>query len=134
MARFASLCDSVILNPTYQTRTAFDNRLFYYLEHIGFLDPMNEMHIYALHYVFLPRLRKAQEEFREAWNSHSIRTARNRTPEQLYTEGALILQKSGLTALDFFSRIDGNYGYEEEGIAGRSSSCLVSVTLCYAVC
>ena len=26
-------------------------RLFYYLEHIGFLDPMNEMHIYALHYM-----------------------------------------------------------------------------------
>ena len=92
-------------------------RLFYYLEHIGLLDPVNEMHIYALHYVFLPRLRKAQEEFREAWNSHLIRTAQNRSPEQLFTEGALMLQRSGLTALDFFSRVDENYGYEEEGIA-----------------
>ena len=93
-------------------------RLFYYmyLEHIGLLDPVNEMHLYALHYVFLPRLRKAQKEFREAWNSHSIRTAQNRSPEQLFTEGALMLQRSGLTALDFFSRVDENYGYEEQGI------------------
>ena len=28
-----------------------------------------------------------------------------------------MLQRSGLTALDFFSRVDENYGYEEEGIA-----------------
>ena len=91
-------------------------RLFYYLEHIGLLDPVNELHLYALHYVFLPRLRKALKEFQEAWNSHSIRTAQNRSPEQLYTEGALMLQRSRLTALDFFSRVDDNYGDKEEGI------------------
>ena len=27
-----------------------------------------------------------------------------------------MLQRSGLTALDFFSRVDGDYGDEEEGI------------------
>ena len=50
-------------------------KLFYFLEHHGILDPLNEHHLWALHYVFLPRINRALEEFVNSWNHHSNRTA-----------------------------------------------------------
>ena len=49
-------------------------RLFYHLEHLTLLDPNNNIDIYALQYVYLPRLNMCIEEFRNGWNSHGIRT------------------------------------------------------------
>ena len=34
-------------------------RLFYFMEHNLLLNPLNELHLWALHYVFLPRINKA---------------------------------------------------------------------------
>ena len=48
------------------------HRLFYHLEETGLLNPLNEEHIYALHYVFRPRINRAIEEFTRGWNQHSI--------------------------------------------------------------
>ena len=31
-------------------------RLFHFMESHHYLDPLNEVHIYALHYVYLPRI------------------------------------------------------------------------------
>ena len=50
--------------------------ILYYrlLESQELLDPLNEIHLYALQYVYLPRIRHALDIFREGWNHHSIRT------------------------------------------------------------
>ena len=92
-------------------------RLFYFLEQQDILNPINDLHIYAVHYIFLPRINKALNEFRSTWNDHGIRTQEGLTPQQLFTNGMLRLRNSGLTAMDFFDNIADTYGEEEEGLA-----------------
>ena len=84
-------------------------RLFYYLEYNHLLDPVNEKHLFALHYVFLPRINKAIKDFKNAWNYHGVRTEKGLTPNQLLTSGMLQLRHSGLTAMDFFDIVDDNW-------------------------
>ncbi len=96
-------------------------RLFYHLESHDLLDPTNEIHLYALHYIYLPRINKAVNVFRESWNHHSIRTEHNRSPHQLFVQGSLHLQRSGLVALDFFEQVDNQYGDEEEGLVANDT-------------
>ena len=38
----------------------------------GHLYPLNEIDIYCLHYVYIPRINSALEEFVEPWNNHSL--------------------------------------------------------------
>lgn len=38
-------------------------RLFHYLEYNDLLDPIDEVHLFAVHYVFLPRINRALEKF-----------------------------------------------------------------------
>ncbi|KAJ8369475.1 hypothetical protein SKAU_G00095030 [Synaphobranchus kaupii] len=54
------------------------------LEDEGLLSPDNDVHIFALHWVFLPRLQHHLDCFVDGWNSHPLRTERNRSPLQLW--------------------------------------------------
>ena len=94
-------------------------RLFYHLENHDLLDPTNDIHLYVLHFVFLPRINRALVGFCESWNHHSLRTEHYRSPHQLFVFGSLRLQHSGLLALDFFERVEDEYGVEEAGYAAR---------------
>ena len=96
--------------------TQLFHRMFYYMEYHNLLDPINEKQMYALHYVFLPRINKALKDFKDAWNHHGVRTEKGMTPNQLFSSGMLRLKHSGLTAMDFFDIVDDNYGVEEEGL------------------
>ena len=89
-------------------------RLFYYLEHQNLLDPDNRLHRYALHFVYLPRINRSLQVFKDGWNHHGVRTAHNLSPHQLFVTGALQLQRRGLHALDFFHQVDSMYGVDEE--------------------
>ena len=84
--------------------------LFYFLEQHSLLDPLNERDLFALHYVYIPRLNQALKIFQEGWNHHGIRTAGHLSPEQLFVQGALQLQSAGLVALDFFHNVNDDYG------------------------
>ena len=44
--------------------------LSYFMKHQHLLDPIDESHLYALHYVFLPRINRALNLFEECWNNH----------------------------------------------------------------
>ncbi|XP_059892813.1 uncharacterized protein LOC132446501 isoform X2 [Gadus macrocephalus] len=44
------------------------------LEEDGVLDIANIMHLFCVHYVFLPRLRSALQVFVAGWNHHPLRT------------------------------------------------------------
>lgn len=85
-------------------------RLFYHLEQQGLLDVLNDVQLFALHYIFIPRINQALKLFQEGWNYHGIRTASHLSPQQLFLQGSLRLRLSGLVALDFFDRVDDNYG------------------------
>ena len=66
---------------------------FYYifrsLEDNGALTPDNEIDIFCLHYVFLPRINAQLEAFRHSYSQHRLRTEHNRSPLQLWTSGML---------------------------------------------
>ena len=61
--------------------------LFYTMENSGLLDLSNEVHIFALHYVFLPRINRSFDTFREAYNASPLSTERGNTPMQLWIRG-----------------------------------------------
>ncbi len=88
-------------------------RLFYFMEERELLDLSNSHHIFALHYVYKPRINRTLDEFREGWNQHGIRTAQGKTPHQLFVERSLELRYSGTTDIDFFENVDNLYGIEE---------------------
>ena len=77
-------------------------KLFYFLEHHARLDHLNEYNLWALHYIFIPRINRALQEFTNSWNNHPLRTAGHKSPQQLFTAGSLLLQNSEIAALDFF--------------------------------
>ncbi|KAI7790374.1 hypothetical protein IRJ41_013547 [Triplophysa rosa] len=59
--------------------------LFYGMESEGLLDPDNEVHLYALHWIFLPQLQRHLTLFQDAWNNHKLRTTGSQSPLQLWT-------------------------------------------------
>ena len=90
-------------------------RLFYHLEQIDVLDPLSETDLYALHYVYLPRINRALHIFLGGWNSHGVRSQHNKSPLQLFTRSMLQLRNSQSTAADFFDGVDDLYGVDSEG-------------------
>ncbi len=104
-------------------------RLFYYLEHNNYLNPINEVHIMVLHFVFLPRINQSLQNFKEAWNHHAIRTASSYTPTQLFVSRALQLRRSGLVALDFFDLVDNSYGLDEDGLLSTEDGVAVPTNM-----
>lgn len=97
-------------------------RLFYFMESEGYLDPINERDLFALHFVFLPRIQQSLSAFQDGWNNHGIRTEHNRTPNQLFTFGALQLRHAELVALDFFEEVSNSYGIDEDGALGDNET------------
>ncbi|CAB4029285.1 uncharacterized protein LOC110050550, partial [Paramuricea clavata] len=63
--------------------------LFTTMEEDGFLDCLNENHLFALHYVFIPRIQKSLDECKCQWNGHPVSTAENLSPEQLFIRGTM---------------------------------------------
>ena len=61
--------------------------IFYYLEDEGYLNPTNEIHLYCLHYVFLPRINQHIQKFVDGWDNHPISSEGNATPNQLWIMG-----------------------------------------------
>ena len=56
------------------------------LEHEGVLDPLNEIDIFCLQYIFLSRINRSLKEFQESWKMHSLSTKGNMSPCQLFME------------------------------------------------
>ena len=61
--------------------------LFFYLESQDLLDPLDEVQLFALHYVFKPRIHRALTLFATQWNNHPLSTERNRSPYQVWVQG-----------------------------------------------
>ena len=58
--------------------------IFATLESNGLFDPLNEVDLYCLHYIYSPRIHRCLNEFKESWNHHSISTGGCQTSYQLY--------------------------------------------------
>ena len=63
--------------------------LFTELECDGALCTDNEADLFALHYIFIPKINRSLSIFKSAWNNHSLSSENNMSPLQLYTAYAI---------------------------------------------
>ena len=80
----------------------FFYNLFHCMESCGILEPSNELHLFSLHYVFLPRMIRNLQMFQEAYNRAPLSTKWGYSPTQLWIHGMLSMANSQETvALEF---------------------------------
>ena len=72
--------------------------IFHFMEDQGIADRYNPLHVYAMRFIFTPRINKSLEEFTRQWNNHPIRTAQHKSPRQLWVHG--MLQNPGRREVD----------------------------------
>lgn len=60
---------------------------FYDMEEEQLLNVEDDIHMFSLHYVYLPRINYALRQFMDAWNNHPLSTCRNLSPMQLWILG-----------------------------------------------
>lgn len=77
------------------TTQSYFYELFYFLESWNLLDPVNPVHLWCLHYVYLPILNRHLTNWKSAWSHHPLRTEKNQSPLQLWIRG--IRQTDGST-------------------------------------
>ena len=106
----------------FQRVTGSFYKLFYRMEELGISDPLNNSHLYCLHYVFLPRIQRALDLYVKAWNNHPISGERNHTPIQLFTVGVQKLLLNGRIAEDFFDNVEFDYGIDYDGGSSNDTS------------
>ena len=74
---------------TFRCACRFFYFLFYEMEDLGILDPDRNEDLFALHYVFIPRINVQLLQFKHAWNNHPIRTEHGLSPLQLWQRGMI---------------------------------------------
>lgn len=78
--------------------------LFCYMEACGVLDITNELHLAALHYVFLPLINRNLSLFAEGHNRGPLSTEHNQSPEQLWIRG-MLSNSTGRIAEEFNGQV-----------------------------
>ena len=63
--------------------------VFHSLENEGVLDIENEVDLFCLHYVYLPRIQESLQVFKQGWNHHALSTECGWSPMQLFTAYSL---------------------------------------------
>ena len=61
--------------------------LFHYLEEINILDPDCDVHLFCSHYVYLPRINRSLNSFKDSWIHHPLSSASQMCPSQLWMSG-----------------------------------------------
>lgn len=77
--------------------------LFYGMEHCGMLDASNELHLFSLHFVYVPRINKTMQLFAQGHSRAPISTERGKSPLQLWISGAASASNRGID--DFWSQV-----------------------------
>ncbi|CAC5403145.1 unnamed protein product [Mytilus coruscus] len=97
------------------------------------LDITNDYHLYALHYVFLPRINERLKSFAFQYNNHPVSTEHNRSPNQLFIQGVLanamsnfksieeLIQDAGSTNDRYYQDLLEEYGVEDNNNVGSDS-------------
>ncbi|KAG8938269.1 hypothetical protein FRC04_009189 [Tulasnella sp. 424] len=71
--------------------------LFTLMEEQQILNPDDGVHLWALHFIFLPRINRALARFQDTWNNHKLSTQKNKTPLELWQQGILAAAHQGFT-------------------------------------
>lgn len=90
--------------------------IFLFLESNGYLDPDNEIHILALHNVYLPLINNSIDEFVRQWKNHPLTSECHYSPLQLWVRDMVTLRNSGYSAVDSVllgDQVLDNYGVKD---------------------
>ena len=89
--------------------------IFYFMEESQILDPVHELHLFSLHYVYQPRINRALQEMERDWAHHPISSANNQSPFQLWYSGMnRLLHIDPQSAEDALVNTWADYGVDEE--------------------
>lgn len=77
--------------------------LFYAMEYCGMLDPSDELHLFALHFVYVPRINQTLQLFAQGHNRAPISTERGKSPLQLWISGSVSASNRGID--DFWIQV-----------------------------
>ena len=69
------------------------------MEEDNLLDAADEIHLWVLHFVFLPRINRSLDLFVQQWNNHGIRTAGYKSPLRLFILGVMHNRNSSLAGI-----------------------------------
>lgn len=83
-------CIERLWRDMYMQCTCLYYRLFYFMEDTDIYDPDDEVHMFALHFVFLPRINAALQGFMSGWNNHPLSSEGGQTPMQMWVTGLLV--------------------------------------------
>lgn len=86
------------------------HNLFYSMEATGILDPSDDVDLFLLHCIYLPRINKSLLDFARAWNHHPIRTEKNWSPRQIMLNS--LIQQSDIQSNN---GVPSNFGVDYEG-------------------
>lgn len=90
----------------YEGVLGFYYDLFYLMEDNQILDPLSDVHLAALHYIYLPKINEKLKIWQNAWFRHRIRTIRS-SPLRLWLAGQMQDPGPDVSMLDL-----NNYGVE----------------------
>ena len=63
--------------------------IFLHMEQVGILSRNSDIDLFALHYVYTPRINNALVQFIETFNNHGLSTEHSHSPHQLWVSGIL---------------------------------------------
>lgn len=86
--------------------------IFILLEEEFGLDITNNVYLFCLHLVYLPRINHTLKIFVEGWNNHSVRIENHLTPLQIYTKGMI---EKGLRGYEDINIDPSEYGIDWDG-------------------
>lgn len=81
--------------------------VYRYLEENDLLHIENELQLFVLQIVFIPRINEHLNRFRKGWDSHPLSSERNRMPDQLWLIGQLNYAPN-----NDFNTVDDHYGID----------------------
>ena len=71
----------------FRSCTVLYYQLFQHMEENGLLDIDDEVQLFCLQYIFLPRINESLQQFMTMWNHHPLGTESNLSPLQLWMTG-----------------------------------------------
>lgn len=94
----------------------FYARIFDELEDEGILDVLNDIHIFSIHYVYIPRINNSLEEFVNQMNNRPVSSERNQSPVQMWERGMLENMYSEHTATSVVEAEIEHFGVDPNGV------------------
>eukprot|EP00794_Sanderia_malayensis_P008412 gene8412-9312_t len=90
--------------------------IFYYMEQINILEPLNPTHLYCLHARFLPRFNEVLQELLHDWNNHPMSSASNMSPDQLWHLGLANYRNQDVENFNLLTNYDwDSFGIDPDG-------------------